>query len=351
MSSAVFARARKALVASVALAGLFAGSQVVAAPIALVGTNLSGAEFGTGSLPGVYGTHYIYPSEANFKRHSDLGFKLVRLPFRWERIQPKLGAGLNQAEVNRMIQALDHANKHGVKVILDMHNYYRYYNQLIASPNVPISQYANTWRMIAQRVVNHPAVYGYGLMNEPHSTNGQWPQAALAAAKAVRAVDKNRWIFVAGDRWSSAFHWEAHNNRLIADPWMRNPANKLVYEAHMYIDSDFSGKYANRRETFDPNIGVNRVKPFVEWLKKHKLRGYLGEHGVPDWSPSAIVATDRLLSYLQQNCIPSTYWAGGPWWGEYVLSVDVKSGKHRPQLPVLQKHAKAKNSCSTIGPL
>ena len=318
-------------------------------PINLVGINLAGAEFGT-SMPGRYQVHYIYPGEADFKRYADMGIKLVRLPFRWERIQPTLNTELNAAELGRLMATLDHARKHDVQVILDMHNYYRYYGKLIASREVPISAFADSWQRIARKVANHSAVYGYGLMNEPHSTNGKWPEAALAASKAIREIDRSRWIYVAGDRWSSAYHWPSYNTRLVNDPWMRDPKNNLVYEAHLYLDKDFSGSYANRGAVYAPNTGVERAKPFVEWLRKHRLRGFIGEHGAPDYSPSAIVATDNLLKYLGQNCIPSTYWAAGPWWGEYALSLDVKSGKARPQLPVLLKHA-TNNSCTAIGPL
>ncbi|MCQ4261963.1 cellulase [Stutzerimonas stutzeri] len=317
----------------------------------LVGVNLSGAGFGPSVVPGTHGTNYTYPAESYYKKYADLGMPLVRLPFLWERIQPKLGTPLNTVELARLKQSLDFAQKHNVKVILDLHNYYRYFGKLIGSNDVPISSFAAVWKQIAQEVVNHPAVEGYGLMNEPHSTNGLWPQAALAAAQAIRTVDSKRWIYVAGDRWSSAFHWPHYNTQLITNPWMRDPKNNLVYEAHMYVDKDFSGNYFDKNEKFDPMIGVNRVKPFVDWLKQNKLRGYIGEHGVPDFSPSAIVATDNLMTYLRQNCIPSTYWAAGPWWGEYALSLDVVSGKHRPQLPVLQKHAKTAHNCTSIGPL
>ena len=323
-------------------------------PINLVGVNLAGAEFSAGnsaseSLPGRYQIHYIYPGEADFKRYADLGMKLVRLPFRWERIQPKLNTELNAAELGRLMTTLDHARKHNVQVILDMHNYYRYFGKLIASKEVPISAFADSWRRITQKVANHPAVYGYGLMNEPHSTNGKWPEAALAASKAIREIDRTRWIYVAGDRWSSAYHWPSYNTRLASDPWMRDPKNNLVYEAHLYLDHDFSGAYADRKAVYDPMTGVNRAKPFVEWLRQNKLRGFIGEHGAPDYSPSAIVATDNLLKYLGENCIPSTYWAAGPWWDEYALSLDVKSGKSRPQLPVLRKHTGNK-ACTSIGP-
>ncbi len=320
--------------------------------VRLVGVNLSAAGFGAHvALPGVYGKHYSYPEESYYKKYADKGMDLVRLPFVWERIQPKLNTSLDSAELARLMQSLDFAQKHGVKVILDLHNYYRYYDKLIGSKDVPIDSFAGVWKQIAQKVVNHPAVDGYGLMNEPYSTNGLWPQAAEAAAKAIRTVDGKRWIYIAGDRYSSAYHFPKYNTTLVNSPWMRDPKNNLVYEAHMYLDKDYSGNYADRNEKFAANLGVERVKPFVEWLKANKLRGYIGEHGVPDFSPSAMVAMDNLLGYLRQNCIPMTYWAAGPWWGEYVLSLDTLSGSYRPQLPILTKHAAATNSCTSIGPL
>jgi len=320
-------------------------------PINLVGINLAGAEFGADvALPGVYLKHYIYPGEADFKRYAERNLKLVRLPFRWERIQPRLNGELNSVELGRMLATLDHAKKYNMQVILDMHNYYRYHGKMIGSNEVPVSAFADAWRRIAQKVANHPAVYGYGLMNEPHTTNGKWPTAALAAAKSIRTLDADNWVVIAGDRWSSAFHWPSYNTQLVKDSWMRDPNNNLMFEAHLYFDKDYSGYYTNRYEKYDPMIGVVRAKPFVEWLNRYRLRGFIGEHGAPDFSPSAVVAMDNLLQYLGQHCIPSTYWAAGPWWGDYALSLDVKSGKPRPQLPILQKHA-ANKSCGAVGPL
>lgn len=320
--------------------------------IDLVGVNFGSGVFDPANVPGIYNKGYTFADESYYKRHAGLGFKLVRLGFLWERIQPKLGTELDAAELGRIKQSLDYAQKYGIKVILDMHNYYRYYGKVINSPEVPRAQFAETWRKIAVQVSKHPALYGYGLMNEPYNTgNNLWPQTAQAAGQAIRTVDPTKWIMIAGDRYSSAFHWQKYNTSLINDPWMRDPKNNLVYEAHQYLDSDFSGTYRNTAETFAPNLGVERVKPWVEWLKANKLRGYLGEHGIPDFSPSAVVATDNLLAYLNANCIPSTYWAAGPRWGENIMALDVSSGKFRPQLAPLQKYASAKKTCSTIGPL
>ena len=316
--------------------------------VQLVGVALSGAAFGPSVLPGKHGTHYIYPAESYYKKYAEQGLKLVRLPFLWERIQPALNTELDAAQLALLTQSLDFAHKHGVKVVLDMHNYYRYYKQPIGSETVPVQSFADTWKRIAQKIGRHPELSGYGLMNEPN-TKGLWPEAALAAAKAIRQVDKTNWIYVAGDRFSSAWHWPQSNTQLIADPWMRDPRNNLVFEAHMYLDRDTSGMYVDKTETFAPDLGITRAKPFVEWLRANKLRGFIGEMGVPNYAPDAIVAMDNLLGYLRENCVPMTYWAAGPWWGNYILALDVKGGAEQPQLPILRKHAATPNSCLAIG--
>lgn len=319
--------------------------------ISLVGVNLSGAGFGSSVVPGKHGTNYVYPAESYYQKYAELGLDLVRLPFLWERIQPQLDTELNAVELARLVQSLDFAHTHGVTVILDMHNYYRYYGKLIGTAEVPIASFADAWRRLAQQLSHHPALNGYGLMNEPHNTNGLWPEAALAASQTIRQVDMTNWIYVAGDRYSSAWHWPKSNTRLAADPWMRDPRNRLVYEAHMYLDRDTSGMYYDNTETFAPMLGVDRARPFVDWLKEHNLRGHIGEFGVPDYAPDAIVAMDNLLGYLRENCVSLTYWAAGPWWGNYALSLDVKDGGDRPQLPVLKRNAAAAHNCTSIGPM
>jgi len=33
-----------------------------------------------------------------------------------------------------------------------------------------------------------------------------------------------------------------------------------------------------------------------------------------------LTVLDNFLNHLKNNCINGTYWAGGPWWGDYILS-------------------------------
>src|SRR5690606_40639854 len=59
------------------------------------------------------------------RRSSDLA--LVRIPFRWERVQRNPGQALDATELQRLQDAVTRARNAGLKVIIDMHNYGAYY--------------------------------------------------------------------------------------------------------------------------------------------------------------------------------------------------------------------------------
>jgi endoglucanase len=221
-------------------------------------------------------------------------------------------------------------------ILLDMHNYARYHNNLIGTAAVPNAAFGDVWRKLAEHYRNERAVWAYGLMNEPHDTNGLWPAAAQAGVDGVRAADMSHTILVAGDGWSGAWSWLQHNANLA----VKDPANNFMYEAHQYFDSNASGTYTQSYDASGayPMIGVDRAKPFVEWLKARNARGFMGEYGVPDTDPRWLTVMDNFLTYLDQNAVGGTYWAGGPWWGTYPLSVEPRNGQDRPQMSVLQRH-------------
>ncbi len=315
------------------------------AGIDLIGVNLSGAGFAPHVVPGKHGTNYFYPEKRHFKYYADKGIRLIRFPFIWERVQHSLGEDLDGEQLRLLKRTLDFAMQHGQKVILDMHNYGRYQGHLIGSSDVPYAAYAQVWQKLAKRFGGHPALLGYDIMNEPHGTVGLWPGAAQAAVDAIREVDQQTLIFVEGERWSSAYHWPLVNANFL----VKDPVERIVYEAHLYFDEDFSGKYLpGKSRNIDPMLGVERARPFVEWLQKHGQKGFLGEYGIPDDLPEASVAMDNLLAYLNDNCIPSAYWAGGPGWGQYRLAIEPRDGQDRPQMAILQKHLA--NDCAAFGP-
>jgi endoglucanase len=225
----------------------------------LFGVNLSGAEFGRNR--GVYGTDYIYPNAAELDYYQSHGVELIRLPFTWERMQPVLGGPLDQAELARMVGFLDAAAARGIEVIIDLHNFGRYDGQAIGTSAVPITAFQQFWTLLAGELAGHPAIAGFGIMNEPHDMGGAevWPAAAQAAVDGIRSTGSQDTIVVSGDGWSGAGSWQQINGNL----HVNDPIDNIVYDAHVYFDHANQGVYAGSydAEGAYPTIGVDRVQP------------------------------------------------------------------------------------------
>lgn len=334
------------------LLGLMLGltqATVHAEPVHLVGLNLSGAGFAAQVLPGINGTHYIFPTEAYFSQWNARGVKLIRFPIIWERLQPALGGPLDPTYAGLIDRTFGYADKYGMKIILDLHNYMRYRGVVIGTGNVSYSHYQDVMTRIAQRWNGRPSLFAYDVMNEPHDAVAQWAIAAQYAINGVRSIDSTRPIMIEGNGWAEATRWPQWNDSLLA---LKDPANNLIFQAHTYFDgAGGGGNYAvTSASAYPDDYGIQRVKPFVDWLKKNGKRGMIGEFGIPDSDPRWNVIMGRMLAYLKQNCIPATYWAAGPGWANYNLSVEPINGADRPQWATLKAYLND-SSCAQIGPL
>jgi endoglucanase len=333
--------------------GLLAAGAAFAqeAPPDLVGINVAGAGFGPKVLPGKHGTNYFFPPDGYFDRWAERGIKTIRFSFKWERLQPKAMGEFDTEYAARIDKALDQAGAAGIHVMLDIHNYGRYYNEIVGR-DVPMDVYRDLMERIASRWGSHPSLFAYDIMNEPYGdANDYWFELAQTGIDAVRKHDKKSTLYIEGRRWSSSYNWPKYNDDLLD---LKDPSDNIVYSAHMYVDKHNAGLYKEKigEKGFspDPMVGVNRLKPFVEWLQKHGKRGHIGEFGVPGDDERWLVIMDNALAYLQENCIPMTYWAAGSHWGpNYPLSVEPLKGKDRPQWSVLKKYLGTGN-CTAIGP-
>lgn len=224
------------------------------------GVNVAGAEFGTpvdeATSPfsnerlGRYGAEYAYPSDAYLAALAARGVAFIRLPVRWERLQPRLGGELDAAELERLEQALDAAGRAGLGVVLDVHNYGAYYlhdpgtgrgvRRVIGSAQVPIAAFADLWRRLSERLRDESALLAYGLMNEPVglASAAAWERASRAAARAIRATGDRTPILVQSNDWGGVRQFAREHPR---GPWVDVP--NVWYEAHHYFDSDRSARY------------------------------------------------------------------------------------------------------------
>lgn len=220
---------------------------------------MAGPEFGTGSSfsnanPGVHGTAYMYDSQESFNYVASRGYDIVRLPFRWERLQPVLGQPLDAQELARLQAAVSRIKNAGMTTVLDLHNYGEYMRDVngvptrhtLGSAELPHSYFVDVWQRISAAFKGNPGVEAYGLMNEPHdianahgSPAKNWEVASQAAVTAIRNNADTTKISVAGYGWSGVTVWTS----LHPTPWITDPAQNMMYEAHHYWDRDTSGDY------------------------------------------------------------------------------------------------------------
>ena len=336
---------------TLSLALVLLGSAPLAqAGIDLIGVNLSGASFAPQVLPGTNGVNYSFPSEQYFKDWSARGVKTVRLPILWERLQPTLMGPLDRPYADLISQTLGYAHRNGIRILLDLHNFARYRDNVIGSDAVPFKAFTDLYQRMALRFGTHPGLFGYDLSNEPVYTDGNIVKIMQAGVDGVRRYDNVHPVIIEGEGYSSAWLWDVWGSVGLLE--IKDPANKLIYSAHTYLDRNNSGTYDHPDDAGaqDPMVGVNRLKPFVEWLKANNKQGLLGELGIPNDNPNWLVPFENTLKYLAENCLPVTLWAGGPGWGDYNLSLEPRNGEEAPAWKIASKYLKAGQGCVTRGP-
>lgn len=222
----------------------------------LRGVNLAGMEFSTESgfnsaNLGVAGQQYFYEPAESMAYLAERGVKLVRLPIRWERIQPELGGNLRAQEITAIKQIMDAAHTADIRVVLDLHNYGVYMapkGKLELGTTLGHDKLADVWLRLSKEFGSHPALAAYGLMNEPHDlpagTYGtpvkNWENASQTTLDALRKSGDKTLVMVAGYDWSSLERWKENHPK----GWIKDSAKNFRYEAHHYWDNDGSGTYA-----------------------------------------------------------------------------------------------------------
>ncbi|MFO1478140.1 MAG: glycoside hydrolase family 5 protein [Verrucomicrobiota bacterium] len=309
------------------------------------GVNLSCAEFGQSHLPGTYNSDYIYPNQTEVDYFKSRGMNTVRLCFRWERLQHTNHSSLDATEFGRLHSFVTQSTAKGVYVILDPHNFARYYPDpnnyqqsaqgLIGGASVPFSDFADFWSRLAAIYRTNDHVI-FNLMNEPAAImTTNWVTAANAAITAIRDAGASNLVLVPGTRWTGAWTWMNADSYGSANAVgmldVVDPTNNFAFDVHQYLDNDGSGTSTTIYNN-NPMIGVTRLSAFTQWCRDNNRRGFLGEFAVANSTFGSGIGDEtisNMLSHLEANAdvwMGWTWWAAGPWWGGYMFTLEPAGG-------------------------
>ncbi|WP_263140539.1 glycoside hydrolase family 5 protein [Pseudomonas sp. RIT-PI-AD] len=366
-------------------AGMAATPAAAANTQVFAGLNLSGLSLNSYVENAELGTHYRTPEDKHIVAAGDCPF--FRLPVTAARLTQSQGFPLIERYCKEIEQVLNLLQARGKKAILELHDFMRlptkvaelrgytrnasyqvldpqgkvvgdltaqatwgnayrlnahldyighfdsrdgalrlYENRIIGTAGCQLytlDGLPDLWMRIVKRFRDHPAILGWGIMNEPYTgkelnadgspfdMRAHWLETANRCAAAIIYQDKQHNLFICGNEFASALMWKQYSMPLFDIP---DPYNQIVYEAHNYLDNKGSGggQWRNRNEVVDPNQGVLMVQPFIEALQQYGKRGFLGEHGYPEGNQSAYVATVNLLKHLQAKHVMNAQWCFGP---------------------------------------
>src|ERR1035441_7556384 len=325
--------------------GLAFSSGAADGPLPLTGVNLAGGEFWyarrpKGEVHPQYGVNYSYPTKAEIDYFAGKGMNFFRYQFLWETLQPQVRTPLDKADLARLKASIRYATSKQLIVLLDPHNYARYYGtNVVGGPNVSFEDFADFWHRLALEFKDEPYTW-FGLVNEPHDMpTHQWFEAANACIAAIRSAGATNMILVPGNSWTGAHNWTAGGEKSNAKCILgvKDPLDYWAVEVHQYVDADSSGQH---RSIVSPTIGSERLKGFVKWCREHKLRAVLGEFGVPV-APNGEECLNDMLQSMERDRDVWLGWtsrAARARWGEYLFTIEPKNGQDRPQMAWLQPH-------------
>ncbi|WP_449462091.1 cellulase family glycosylhydrolase [Tardisphaera miroshnichenkoae] len=207
----------------------------------------------------------------DFQAMASWGFNVIRMPIAWSFVEPKPGV-YDQQYINQVKQAVAMANRYGIYVIIDMHQWHwsPYFGQLYGTTtnglptwtlpyqqqtkdaeekdkayfwsNLTVEQdFANMWEYVASQFANDSGVLGYDLFNEP-TTPTNWTSQQMyknmarvydMTISAIRKVDQRHIIFFETTDWDQGTDFGI---------WVEpvDPAHKLAIEVHDYWTNPLS---------------------------------------------------------------------------------------------------------------
>lgn len=270
-------------------------------------------------------------TEDDVRVMAELGANVIRIPFNYRHFErDNAPFEYLEAGFKRLDAAMDWCVKYNIYVVLDFHAAQGWHNPDWHSDNAHVhimlyehklfqDRFTGLWAEMAKRYKDHPALAGYGLINEPctrvqydeyDSPNYDWDglnKVHRLAAQAIRKYDPNHLLFVGGDNFACEF-----------DGLDVTFDDNIVVESHNYMSptgggdpypGEIDGMYWNR-DIVAAEFGMHSGTRCAFKYRKPILVGEFGiwYAGYPEAIPYRVAALDDQLGVFDSAGVNWAIW-------------------------------------------
>lgn len=246
----------------------------------LFGVNLSGLEASNG---GKLGWSHVAPTRDDIALAAESGVKVVRIPFKMDRVAP--GGFLDPIELGALRVTVATVRAAGIRPLIDDHSY-----GAQANPTALASAWANIARELPADVI-------LGLQNEPHKRGADWWPFAQTVVAQLRAAGVQNWLSVAGSGYSPANTWDRAQGPNVLR--FNDPLKRTYFEAHTYYDQWGAGQ-------LKPCVpgSANRLDPLLKHAQANGYKVIIGETAFSD-DPSCDPVRSAAIAKIKAS--PAVY--------------------------------------------
>lgn len=254
------------------------------------------------------------------------GFKCVRLPVRFsdyvDRNSPDYH--IDETFMKKIDTYVNEALSQHLTLIIDLHNFM----QIMDNPEDNKECLIDIWKQLAARYKSYPDdALVFELLNEPQNNldSSTWNDMLSDTVKAIRIVDKNRFLIVGGANYNSIDSLNTlrlpNDKHLIVTVHYYEP-NEVTFQGDPYHDGYQNLKDITWNGTADEvSYLKGRLQSAKIWADKHHVPLFLGEFGISREAPvqTRIKWTSAVAREANSLGIGYGYWEFASGFGIYDL--------------------------------